>query len=743
MVLVSASRRSTARALCLALTLAAAAFPQTAVEPCREDVKARIRIEVGHPWRPPFGLERVGKPLEVVVDIEVAGHSLAGSQTLTREYFLAGYRAGKQVERHVLNVQTVKSRLQYRAVATFETYPSEIALEAMCRPGGHTAEVTRISVPSARLEAEAEARPREVINPVDLGAILVPADWLLLRGGQSATVEVAAIDRSGVTKDASVRVWWESAPRRETKSWITLTGGNQVRTKLVLTSEGLTAERDRLLVSITDPGGKLLWVKQVRTMLVREPPRLPAFGVTELKLRYDAPISVRDSNTGHLSTMDYSKAWDPSLSDVVVTFPTGARFVFWRGSSYIPFWAGRHNTGFSYEWAETTPPPDGFMDSVEPLMDKELRYGRVRIIESTAARVHVRWTYQSCDFKYKVWGDAAAEDFYFYPDGFGTRVLTLRSTTGAEYEVSEFIILTPAAAYPLDVLPRQLVDVISIDGETRTLSFPHIDGPAGQGKNFKWTEQMRERAKSTPVLYRVRIHKQEDLAAIYFSPLDKTLPSTIYAPFFDRGYLVTPNYWGSHWPLARGKTTGGSIDDRFFVSPAHNSIMTWGYTNRPTPLSTGQIQSIDTLGRSRPIDVRRWAWLIGMTDASKSRLLDWARSFTQPASLDLVGARLAFEAYVPERRAFRLQALSRNVTITIKPEVRCVNPVFEIATVWPALLSATLGTRTLRASEYAWDGKSLWLDATIDEAQALKLRFGAMRAPSDGARRNKMDREKP
>ena len=56
-------------------------------------------------------------------------------------------------------------------------------------------------------------------------------------------------------------------------------------------------------------------------------------------------------------------------------------------------------------------------------MDKELRYGRVEIVESTSARVHVRWSYQSTDFNYKVWGDEAVEDYYFYPDGFGTRVV--------------------------------------------------------------------------------------------------------------------------------------------------------------------------------------------------------------------------------------------------------------------------------------------------------------------------------
>ena len=69
-------------------------------------------------------------------------------------------------------------------------------------------------------------------------------------------------------------------------------------------------------------------------------------------------------------------------------------------------------------------------DCVEPLQDKELRYGRVEIVESTPARVHVRWSYQSCDLDYKVGGNFAVEDYYFYPDGFGTRVLTLTANPG-------------------------------------------------------------------------------------------------------------------------------------------------------------------------------------------------------------------------------------------------------------------------------------------------------------------------
>ena len=126
-------------------------------------------------------------------------------------------------------------------------------------------------------------------------------------------------------------------------------------------------------------------------------------------------------------------------------------------------------------------------------MDKELRYGRVEIIESTTARVHVRWSYQSCDFKYKVWGDSAVEDFYFYPDGFGTRVLTIQSALDSDYELSEFIILTPQDAYLFSVLSTNLVDILFLDGEKRELTFPYA--AASQGAKLQ--------SRGQPAVYRV------------------------------------------------------------------------------------------------------------------------------------------------------------------------------------------------------------------------------------------------
>ena len=149
------------------------------------------------------------------------------------------------------------------------------------------------------------------------------------------------------------------------------------------------------------------------------------------------------------------------------------------------------------------------------------------------------------------------------------------------------------------------------------------------------------------------------------------------ATFFDRGDMVTPVYWGSHWPLARGKSTGWTIDDRIYYSPSHNSVITWAHS-RPASLSRANIVTLDTLGHSRLMTLERWAWLIAMTDASDSQLLEWARSFPQPPSVEITGGRLDFDSYVPERRAICLTVDSPTVSMTIQPTVTCVNPVFEL-----------------------------------------------------------------
>ena len=666
----------------------------------------QISLDVIHPWRPPFRLDRIGQPIAVVIE--------ASALPKPVRYVIAACSQGNEVARQELHFP---EKPPYTARVSLEGAVSadELVLSATTGEAAKPVELTRQAIHLPELEAEAIANPDTVVNPVDLGTILVPAGWLLLGPGHSATLEIAAISRTRDFPKAQWKAWFESAPARVAVRPLRVRAGVKLRHSFKLPEAPSAGDRDVLTVVVEDGDGRELWQKAIPVMLVRNPPRHPAFSATYERLRYDAPISVREPGTGKFSSMRYEDGWKPELRDVVVWLPNGGRFVFWRGSSFIPFWAGLHNTGACYEWAEIISQPQGAVDCVEPLMDKELRYGRVEIVESTSARVHVRWSYQSTDFNYKVWGDEAVEDYYFYPDGFGTRVVNLKSDPKNDYELSEFIILSPQGAYPFEVLPKDPVDALYLDGRKRHFRFPN---PTTGDP----TARQRDK-ENVAAVYRLRFGKDEKLAAIYFNPNETQLPQVVFAPFFDGGQMVTPCYWGSHWPLARGNSTGRTIDDRIQFTPTHNSVMSWA-GRRPTPLLTSELVTLDTLGRSRPMTVRRWAWLIGTSDTVDAQLIDRAKSFATPPSFDLQGARLDFAGYAPERRAIRVEALSKDIRITIKPGAPCVNPVFELATAPGGDAHVTVAGRPLEAERFAWDGRTLWLDATIETPTELRVTFG-------------------
>jgi hypothetical protein len=664
-----------------------------------------ITLESGHPWRPPFGLERVGRPLMAVIE--------SSSRPRDSDYVLSLLDRGKEVARQPVSFP---AQPPYSATIKVAEYGDQLVLSAGKPKDARRIELARQTIRTPGIDFEAVARSEGLVNPVDLGTILVPHGWLLLGPGQGGGLEIAAFCRQRDEPDARVRCSFRSAPKLDRTAIVSLPKGRKQAVVLRLPEPSKTLDRDVLDVSLENGRRELLAHKSIPVMLVQHPPGWPRFGASYAKLRFDAPISVRDPRTGAYSTLKYEDGWDPALKDVVVSLPGGARFVFWRGSSYIPFWAGKHNTGACYEWAEIISPIKGAVDCVEPLMDKELRYGRVEIVESTAARVHVRWTYQSTDLHYQVWGDEAVEDYYFFPDGFGTRVLTLKSDPANEYEISEFIILTPQGTYPLDVLPETLVDMIDLAGLKRTLRFPCRPGES---------DDLRK-AFRPPTLYRLRLSKQESKTAIYFSPMDRRFPETIFAPFTDRGQIVTPCYWGSHWPLARGNATGWTIDERISVTPCHNSVMSWTKA-KPDPVRAAQRVCLDAQGRSRLMSVRTWVWLIGMSDLSDGELARWATSFSSPPSLEVQGGRLDFESYEPRRRAFRVQAQDSTLTINARPQRVYVNPIFELLGAPARPLTVWHDGRMMSPDHYAWDGRTLWIDATIEASSEFRLEFKGVR----------------
>lgn len=589
----------------------------------------QFQFDPGHPWRPPFGVERVGLTPVIV--------QFASDTHPAPEHWLVAYRDGKEVERKALDVS---GNSPFTARVTFATSPAPEELVLLAKNmEGKTVEQARWKVERPAFEADAEAVADPVVNPVDLGAILPPADWLMLGSGQQARVTVAAFSAKETISGAEVRAWFESDAEKPAKAPIELRKGVRTEVRLTLPSPATAGDRDTLLVSLRDANGRELWRKTIRTMPMRGSPKLPAFGAIETKLRFDYPI-LSYSGPDKVTEIPYDQAWAPERKDVVIALPNGSRFVFWRGAAYTPFWAGKHNTGLNFEFAEAPRRPDG-LDCVDAASDKELRRSRVEILESTTARVHVRWTAQPCDLNYKVWGETATEDFYFYPDGFGSRTVTLQTEPKAEYEIEELLILTPPAGYPLRVLPENLIDVLFRDGTKRELKFPFPD----QERDYE-----KLLSGELPPLFRIRFGAREPLSAIYFNPGWKRLPSTAYRPFYSQGQMVTPFYWGNHLPLARRKPTGINIDDLAAMTPAHNAMMSWGH-RRPQPLESRTAEMRDALGVTRTMQVEKWTWLMGLSNVDDARLLEWSRSFATPPKVETAGARLRSPAYSTERRA--------------------------------------------------------------------------------------------
>ena len=141
---------------------------------------AKIQLDFGHRWRPPFGLDRVGRPLGVVVEVSATEQTLPALS-------LVGYRDGMEISRHALKLtgQPPTTRVE------LDRWPAELALLRSSGPD-QWQELLRQKVDTLDFEADAVARPDNPVHPVDVGTILVPADWLLLEGQQPGTIKFAA-----------------------------------------------------------------------------------------------------------------------------------------------------------------------------------------------------------------------------------------------------------------------------------------------------------------------------------------------------------------------------------------------------------------------------------------------------------------------------------------------------------------------------------------------------------------------
>lgn len=130
----------------------------------------------------------------------------------------------------------------------------------------------------------------------------------------------------------------------------------------------------------------------------------------------------------HYTRLDYYDTWDSLLrfgahADIVVEFdnmPT--KFVFWRGTSYVPQVVNAENQWYNNQFNESW---DENGSWGEPMSDKQCKISHVRLIEDTPARKVIHWRYAQVQINGTLqnydpgtgWSDWSDWYYYIYPDG--------------------------------------------------------------------------------------------------------------------------------------------------------------------------------------------------------------------------------------------------------------------------------------------------------------------------------------
>jgi hypothetical protein len=358
--------------------------------------------------------------------------------------------------------------------------------------------------------------------------------------------------------------------------------------------------------------------------------------------------------------LKYYPAWDAiwhygDNADVVVRFEdTPCRFVFWRGTNYIPNWVTENgiwfNNAFNEGWNEH--------GSCEPMSDKRCLHSYVKVVESTEARVVVLWRYGLIDNWYRFafvdpetgWGDWTEETYTIYPDMVGVRKDKLISNAPrAAHEWQESIMVMGPGQRPDEVLEFGALSLANMKGQTHTYSWEHETPPFLP----KDPPNANIQVVNTQSKYRpFSVVRPQDNPEI-----------DIYAGEIRREVCVFP--WWNHWPVAPRPTDGrwSMYDDR----ASHASLSHWNW---------GAYETTD--------NTMTKIMLNGLTTKTVKELLPLTKSWSNPARLTVKGDNFASEGYDPTDLAYHISCEKPVKSGRFEMKVRAnedsplVNPAFVV-----------------------------------------------------------------
>jgi hypothetical protein len=326
-------------------------------------------------------------------------------------------------------------------------------------------------------------------------------------------------------------------------------------------------------------------------------------------------------------------------ADVVVNFPgTDFKFVFWRGTSYIPCWVTDTGVWYTNEFVERrgfhSPNTEG---CVEPMSDKQCRYSHVRIIESNDARVVVHWRYAPVDVSYEhpftdpvnKWFDWVDEVYTIYPSGVGVREVTVQTNRPDLWtEFQEMIVINQPGTMPEDNIELGAVSLANMIGESKTFFWDKNGGPE--------FDDGPEHAS----IFKVNLKSSHSPFALVEPPTEDGSLITSYL-----GHAPTSNFnFWDHWPVSQDASDGRTAISS--ERPSHSSL---GHIGLP-----GMADMEWKPYKSEGI-IRTKIMLHGMTDKAVEGLVPLAKSWLNAPSLKVNSSGFTSEGYDPTQAAYVLK----------------------------------------------------------------------------------------
>ena len=367
-----------------------------------------------------------------------------------------------------------------------------------------------------------------------------------------------------------------------------------------------------------------------------------------LKFRQMPSGGVGNGSFGAFYTqLKYAPAWDAlwrgsEYPDIVVRFDNSpVRFIFWRGTGYIPAIVNEHNMWMTDQSLEHW----GTGECYEAMGDKQTRYSHVRIIENSPARVVIHWRYALAGIKHQLlhvddygWGDWADEYWTIYPDGVAARKQVLWSkayeTDKGTMQWQETIFFNQPGTKPQDNVDMEAITFMDMSGKKAAYSWK--DGPP---KKFE-----------TPQYKPIEMVNFK----VGYKPFSIFEPKRITRPYSfgnREEYTTIPNW--NHWPVQQSASDGRNVvaPDK----PSHSSLTdSNGKTWNVEKVADGQYQASS---------------LKGMTNQPIDSLMGLAKSWNNAPSLLSTTNALKSIGYDKYQRAFVLKssdAAQKQISFTIQ-----------------------------------------------------------------------------